>query len=75
MIPPGGVLASGTVGLLLGFALPALGTAAAAGLVLYFVCALGAHARVHDRQIAGTVMFLALIVVALAADLAYRNHW
>jgi hypothetical protein len=56
MIPPGGVLASGTVGLLLGFAL-------------------GAHARVHDRQIAGAVMFLALIVVALAADLAYRNHW
>ena len=74
MIPLGVVLASGTVGLLLGFALPALGTAAAAGLVLNFVCALGV-ARVHDRQIAGAVMFLALIVVALAADSAYRNDW
>ncbi|MGH2885051.1 MAG: DoxX family protein [Solirubrobacteraceae bacterium] len=75
MIPLGVVLASGALGLLLGFALPSLGTAAAIGLVVYFLCALSAHARARDPQIAGAVIFLALVVVALAADLAYRNNW
>lgn len=75
MIPLGILLASGALGLLLGFAVPSLGTAAAIGLVLYFVCALSAHARVRDPQIAGAVIFLAVGVVALVADLAYRNHW
>jgi DoxX-like family len=74
MIPLGLVLASGAVGLLLGFAVPALGTAAAIGLVLYFICAVSAHARVRDTQIAGAAFFLALVVVALIADLAYRDH-
>jgi hypothetical protein len=32
---------------------PALGTAAAIGLVLYFICAVTAHLRVRDRQIGG----------------------
>ena len=51
MVPLGTLLASGAVGLLTGFAVPALGTAAAIGLVLYFICAVTAHLRVRDRQI------------------------
>jgi DoxX-like family len=75
MIPFGILLASGALGLLLGFAVPVLGTAAAIGLVLYFICAVGAHIRVRDRQIAGAVSFLVLAVAALTADFAYHNHW
>ena len=57
MVPLGTLLASGAVGLLTGFAVPALGTAAAIGLVLYFVCAVTAHLRVRDRQLGGAVFF------------------
>ena len=46
MVPLGTLLASGAVGLLTGFAVPALGTAAAIGLVVYFMCAVTAHVRV-----------------------------
>ncbi len=75
MVPLGVLLASGAVGLLTGFAVPALGAAAAIGLVLYFICAMTAHVRVRDRQIGGAAFFLLLAAAALAADLAYRNHW
>ena len=37
MVPLGFLLAAGSLGLLAGFALPALGTAAACGQVLYFL--------------------------------------
>ncbi|MBV8953212.1 MAG: DoxX family protein, partial [Solirubrobacterales bacterium] len=50
MVPLGASLACGAVGLLAGFAVPAVGTAAAIGLVLYFVGAVTAHLRVRDRQ-------------------------
>jgi DoxX-like family len=75
MIPFGTLLAFGAVGLLAGFAVPALGTAAAIGLVLYFICALSAHIRVRDPQTAGAVSFLVLAVAALIVDLAYHGHW
>lgn len=75
MIPFGILLASGSIGLLLGFALPALGAAAAIGLTLYFICALGAHIRVRDRGFGGAVGFLGLAVAALIANLAYHLHW
>ena len=75
MVPLGTLLASGAVGLLLGFAVPALGIAAATGLVLYFICALGAHARARDCSIAGAVSFLVLAVGALITGLAYHDHW
>lgn len=74
MIPFGVLLASGAAGLLLGLAVPALGTAAAIGLVVYFVCAMGAHIRVRDPQIGGAVSFLVLSVAALIAGLGYHNH-
>jgi hypothetical protein len=75
MVPLGTLLAAGAVGLLTGFAVPALGTAAAIGLVLYFICAVTAHLRVHDHQLGGAVVFLLLAAAALTADLAYRNRW
>jgi hypothetical protein len=74
MVPLGTLLAGGAVGLLTGFAVPALGTAAAIGLVLYFICAFAAHLRVRDRQIGGAVFFLLLAAAALTADVAYHNR-
>jgi hypothetical protein len=53
--------------------LAALGTAAAIGLVLYFVCAVTAHLRVRDRQIGGAVFFLLLAAAALTASVAYHG--
>lgn len=75
MVPFGILLASGAVGLLVGVAVPVVGTAAASGLILYFICAATAHLRVHDRQIGGAVFFLLLAVGALVTDVAYRNAW
>ena len=74
MIPFGMLLTAGAVGLLVGLVVPALGIAAAIGLVLYFICALGAHLRVRDTGIAGAVGFLVLAVAALIASLGYHNH-
>ncbi|HVX42958.1 MAG TPA: DoxX family protein [Mycobacteriales bacterium] len=65
MVPFGLLLASGAVGLLAGLAVPVLGVAAAAGLIGYFICAVGAHVRVRDRGVGGAAFFLALMVVAL----------
>jgi DoxX-like family len=74
MVPFGILLAAGALGLLIGFAAPALGTAAAIGLVLYFICALSAHLRVRDPGIGGAVSFLALAVAALITGLGYHNR-
>jgi DoxX-like family len=75
MVPFGILLAAGAMGLLAGFAVPALGAAAAIGLVLYFICALGAHVRVRDSNVGGAVTFLLLAVAALVTDVGYRQHW
>jgi hypothetical protein len=75
MIPFGTLLAAGAIGLLLGFAVPVLGEAAAIGLVLYFTGAISAHIRARDPGIAGAVFFLVLAACALVANLAYHNHW
>lgn len=74
MIPFGTLLASGAAGLLIGFAVPLLGKAAAIGLILYFVSALSAHIRARDPQVGGAVSFLVLAVAALIANVAYYNH-
>jgi hypothetical protein len=73
MIPFGTLLASGAVGLLTGFAVPTLGTAAAIGLVLYFICAVTVHLRVRDREIGGAVFFLLLAAAALITNVAYHH--
>jgi DoxX-like family len=75
MVPLGMLLASGAAGLVAGLAVPALGTAAAIGLILYFICAVSAHLRVGDRGIAPAAFFLLLAASALAANLAYHEHW
>jgi hypothetical protein len=68
-------LASGALGLLIGFVVPVLGTAAAIGLVLYFICALSAHLRVRDPGIGGAVTFLVLALAAAITALGYHNQW
>jgi hypothetical protein len=75
MVPFGTLLAAGAVGLLAGFAVPVLGTAAAIGLVVYFVCAVTAHLRVRDSGIGGPVFFLLLAVAALVTTIGYHSHW
>ena len=50
-VPLGFLLAAGSLGLVAGFAIPALGTAAACGLVLYFLFAAGAHIRARDTRL------------------------
>ena len=75
MVPFGILLGSAAVGLLVGFAVPVLGTAAAIGLVVYFICALSAHVRVRDPGIGGAVSFLVLALAALITALGYHNHW
>ncbi|MGP3960598.1 DoxX family protein [Nonomuraea sp. 3N208] len=69
--PIGALKALGALGLALGLAgVPLVGTAAAAGLVLYFVCALYTHLRVSDfsPQFYLATVFLALAVATLALD-------
>lgn len=73
--PLGTLLAAGALGLLLGFAVPWIGTAAAVGVVLYFLCAVGAHLRVGDSRLAPAAAFLSLAVAALAVGLAHRGLW
>lgn len=67
--PLGLVLAGGALGLLAGFAIPVLGLLAAAGLVLYLVCAFLAHVRASNYQLGPWVMYSSLAVAALAVDL------
>jgi DoxX-like family len=75
MIPFGVLLAAGAVGLVAGFGVPVLGTAAAAGLVVYFVCALSAHIRVRDPRVGGAVTFLALATAALVTGIGDHSKW
>lgn len=69
----GTVLAAGSLGLLAGFAVPLVGTLAAAGLVLYFIGALIAHVRVGSRKLVGWGVFSAAAVAALAVHLGYHG--
>jgi hypothetical protein len=58
--------------LLIGLAVPVLGQAAAVGVTLYFLCAIGAHIRARDPGVGGAVFFLVLALCALAANLAHH---
>jgi hypothetical protein len=60
MLPLGTLLGAGALGLIAGFAVPALGVAAATGLVLFFIGAIIAHLRVGDVHLGGAAAFLAL---------------
>jgi hypothetical protein len=66
--PIGTLKAAGAAGLLIGLlGLPLIGTAAAIGLVLFFVCAVYTHVRAHDHstQFGLAIGFLLLNVTAL----------
>jgi hypothetical protein len=62
--------AAGAVGLLVGIEVPLIGTAAAIGLVLFFVGAIATHLRAGDYSFGLAVMFLLLALVALVSKLA-----
>ena len=77
-VPLGFLLAVGSLGLVAGFAIAVVGTAAACGLVLYFLCAAGAHIRARDTRIVAWLnwaAFYLLAVAALVVGLAYHGPW
>jgi hypothetical protein len=69
----GAVLAAGSLGLLVGFAVPVVGTLASFGLVLYFVGAFIAHLRVGSRKLAGPAVFFVTTVAALVVNVAHHG--
>jgi uncharacterized protein involved in cysteine biosynthesis len=66
-LPLGLLLAAGSGGLIAGIILPAIGIAAASGLVLYFVCAAGAHIKAHDTYLPSWINWFAFFSLAIAA--------
>jgi hypothetical protein len=69
-----GILKSaGALGLLVGIVVPPIGTAAAIGLVLFFIGAIITHLRAHDYTFGLAAVFLALAVAALALGLHGRG--
>ena len=75
-VPLGLLLAAGSLGLATGLVVPVLGTAAACGLVLYFLCAAGAHVRARDTRLLSWInwcAFSSLAVAALIVGLLYRG--
>ncbi len=66
--------ATGALGLIIGFWLPVIGTAAAIGLTLFFVVAISAHLRARDNSFGFAVIFLVLAAVTLASGLLTRGH-
>jgi DoxX-like family len=70
--PIGTLKTAGAAGLLLGLAgVPLIGTAAAVGLVLFFVCAVSTHVRAGDYspQFGLAIGFLLLAVATLGLGL------
>ena len=68
----GTLKAAGALGLLIGIGapVPSIGTAAAVGLVVYFVGAAIVHVRAGDYSVSGQHVFLLLAVATLVLDLA-----
>lgn len=71
-LPMLGILkAAGALGLLIGIGVPVLsiGTAAAVGLIVYFVGAAIVHLRAGDYSVSGQHVYLLLAVVSLVLSL------
>jgi hypothetical protein len=66
----GALKAAGALGLLVDIGMPLIGTAAAIGLVLFFVGAIVTHLRARDYSFGLAVVFLGLAMTALALRLA-----
>ncbi len=73
MTPLGILKAAGALGLLVGIGVPDIGTAAAIGLVLFFVVAIIIHLRAHDYTFGLAVVFLLLAVASLVLGLHTRR--
>jgi hypothetical protein len=69
MTPLGILKAAGALGLLIGIAVPLIGTAAAIGLILFFIGAIFTHLRAHDHSLGPAIVFLVLAVAALVLRL------
>ena len=69
----GALKAAGAVGLLAGLGVPIIGTAAATGLTLFFICAIVTHLRARDYSIGGAGVFLLLAGAALVLELYARG--
>src|SRR6267142_2814731 len=61
--------AAGAVGLLVGIGVPLIGTAAAVGLILFFVGAIITHLRARDYSFGLPIAFLLLAVATFALGL------
>ena len=71
-LPMLGILkAAGALGLLIGIGVPvpSIGTAAAVGLVVYFVGAAIVHLRAGDYSVSGQHVYLLLAMATLVSDL------
>ena len=64
--------AAGALGLLVGIGVPLIGTAAAIGLIVFFVAAIITHLRARDYSFGLAVVFLLLAVAALVLGLYAR---
>jgi hypothetical protein len=62
--------AAGALGLLVGIGLPLIGTAAAIGLIVFFVGAIFTHLRAHNHSFGLAVVFLLLATSALVLRVA-----
>lgn len=67
--PIGGVFTAAALGLLAGIVFRPIGIAAATGLVLFFMCAIGAHVRVGDRHFGAAVVALMLSSATLVVTI------
>ena len=65
--------AAGALGLLVGISIPLIGTAAAIGLILFFVAAIITHLRAHDYSFGLALVFLLLPVAPLVLGLCARG--
>ncbi|SDD04354.1 DoxX family protein [Glycomyces harbinensis] len=72
VFPIGTLKVLGGAGLLIGLAVPPIGTAAAAGLVLFWTCAVHSHvlANFWPKETFLTFTFLGTAIATLALDLA-----
>jgi hypothetical protein len=65
------ILLAGAAGLMLGLVWPPIGVAAAVGVTLYFLVAIGIHIRAHDTgHLPTPLVIAALAAAALALRLA-----
>jgi hypothetical protein len=71
----GAVLAAGSIGLLVGFAVHVIGTLASLGLVLYFIGAFIAHMRVGSRNLVGWAIFFVTTVATFVVNLLHHGIW